>query len=168
MHRGLRWRLFLLTAHLLLLTVLGGCEGLQRKFTRKPAHVKPPTPIINFEDYTRAMTPVDRYRKHFMIFDYWNDDLLVALQSRSVNAKRLRRASSDALAELETLSSLLTDEMAARLAPLIEERARLDRQLQSGSFSAGDLSGMMRVLEAQARLIHRDLFWRDIEDHLKP
>ncbi|MBI3320642.1 MAG: hypothetical protein HYZ91_00035 [Candidatus Omnitrophica bacterium] len=148
-----------------------GCESLQRKFTRKPKDpTAAPSPILTFQDYTQAMTPLDRYRKHFLMFDYWNEDLMVALQettpNSAVNPKRLKRSSGESLAELRTLKALLVEEVGARLEPLIEERATIDRQLQRGDFSATELHRLSRTLEAQTRRIHRDFYWRDVEDHL--
>ncbi len=113
------------------------------------------------------MTPLDRYRKHYLMFDYWNGELIQALQSPPLNPKRLARTSTDALAELETLQRLLTDELAARLAPLLEERARMNQQLKSGSFSDSQASMIPRLLEAQTRQIHREFFWRNVQESLK-
>ena len=114
------------------------------------------------------MTPLDRYRKHYMVFDYWNDELMEALQSPPQNPKRFRRASTEALAELETMKDLVVDEMAARLTPLIEERAAIDHELQGGGFSASQAPTLVRRLESQTRELQRGFFWRDVEDRLKP
>lgn len=164
-HRAL---ISLVSGGCLLLSGLTGCEGLQRKFTRKPKHPQPPpTPVIQFLDYSKAMTPLDRYRKHFLMFDYWNDTLIEALQGQSPNPKRYRRASTEALGELETLKGLVSDELAARLAPLIEERVQIDRQLQSGVLAAYQANTVLRALEAQTREFERGFYWRDVEDQLK-
>ena len=146
---------------------VGGCESLQRKFTRKPSSLKPQTPIIQFQDYTRSMTPVDRYRKHAMLFDYWNSDLLETLQGRLFNAKRARRASSESLLELRELQDLLMDESAQRLSPIIAERQRIDQQIQAGAVVPPQALGAVQQLEAQTRAVHRDFYWRDVQDQLK-
>ena len=148
---------------------LSGCESLQRKFTRRSKQQKPPpTPIINFQDYSKAMTPLDRYRKHCLIFDYWNDDLLQALQGRPLNPKRVHRASTESLAELEVMQQLVADDVAQRMAPLFEERAALNRQLQGGPLNDTQASTLQRSIERQARHIDREFFWRDVQDQLKP
>lgn len=145
-----------------------GCESLQKKFIRKRKEGPRPTPIIAFQDYTRAMTPLDKYRKHYMMFDYWNSELMESLQDRDLNPKRVKRASGESLQDLKILQGLLADGVAARLNPLITERERLDRQLQSGSYTASQMSLTARQLEAQTREIHRSLFWRQVEDQLNP
>src|SRR3989338_8743748 len=143
----------LLAAGCWLLAAGTGCESFQRKFTRRSKHQPPPTPIISFQDYTQAMTPLDRYRKHYLIFEYWDGELLEALQSQSPNPKRLKRASSESLGELQVLKGLVTDDVAVRLAPLIEERARIDEELQQGATGLSHPSAIQRVIEAQSRRI---------------
>ncbi len=153
----------------LLAMSLTGCESMQRKFTRKPKHPAPaPTPVINFEDYTRAMTPLDRYRKHYMMFDYWNDELLQALSSTPLNPKRFARASSEALDELKTMKGLVVDAVGVRMSPFIEERSKWNDALQAGTFNPSEANLICRQLEAQSRQVRRELFWRTIEDQLKP
>ena len=141
---------------------------MQRKFTRKPTGPKALlSPIINFEDYTRTMTPLDRYRKHYLIFDYWNDELIASLQSPPLNPKRYKRASTESLTELGELQRFVTEDLAPRFTPLIEERSKLDRQFQRGTFNDTDASRVIRTLETNTRQIQRDFFWRNVQDHLQ-
>lgn len=114
------------------------------------------------------MTPADRYRKHYLIFDYWQDELLDALQSPPVNPKRYKQASAESLVELRALQGLLTDGAAGRMAPLVDERAKVDGQLQRGLLQPVQIPGLVRTLERQERRINREFFWRDVEDALKP
>jgi len=151
----------------LLVAGLTGCESLQRKLTRKSKPKPPPTPIISFQDYTAAMTPLDRYRKHYTIFDYWNSELIAAFEARTPNPKRIKLASSEAIGELETMKGLVVDEVAARFEPLLRERAQIDRELQRSGFDGSRSEWVKHRLEAQTRQIHRDLYWRKVEDQLK-
>ena len=162
-------RVWLIAGCWLLSAVLTGCESLERKFARKPKGPPPrPTPVIKFEDYTRTMTPLDRYRKHYLMFDYWNSDLMDALQTTSPNPKRYQRASSESMSELHTMQSLVKEELAARFASILEERAKIDRQLQSVSFSPAQANVVWHTVEVQSRQIHREFFWRNVEDQLTP
>jgi len=160
--------LFLFTLYSSLFTGLTGCESFERKFIRKSKRHEPaPDPVINFQDYTQAMTPIDRYRKHYLIFDYWNDELIEELQSSSPNPKLLKRASAESLEELKALQGLVTDDVAARMGPFIDDRITLQQRFESGSFPLPQAHSLLRELEAQERQIHRDFFWRDVEDQLK-
>ncbi len=143
---------------------------MQRKFTRKPKKPQlPPAPIVNFLDYNRLVSPIDLYRKHYLLFDYWNSDLVRALEERNLNPKRIRRAYEESLAELQELHGLVTEEKAAVLAPLIEERVRLNGQLRMlGGQDLARSQAVRRMLEAQGRELDRTFAWRKMEDHLKP
>ena len=148
---------------------LVGCESLQRKFTRKPKHpTAPPSPIVKFLDYTRAMTPMDRYRKHYLMFNYWNSELITALQDRPMNSKRFKHASKESLAELQVLQGLVTDEAAARMVPIIEGRAKVHQRLQGGTVQTVHATMVTREVDAQTRQLHREFYWRRMEDQLKP
>ena len=145
-----------------------GCESLQRKLTRKKKSQPPPAPVTIFQDYSAAMTPLDRYQKHYAIFDYWNAGLLAALEARPVNPKRVTLASTEAMGELETMKSLLTDAAAARLDPLVKEQAKIHHEVTGPGFDASRSATVVHRLDAQTRSIHRDFFWRKIQDELKP
>ena len=149
--------------------MVAGCESFQQKFVRKPKQAsRLPSPIISFQDYSGAMTPLERYRKHYIMFDYWNQDMLDSLQARSPNPKRYRRASEESLSELKTLQSLLNDEPAGRLSAHIDERIKIDHQAQTQEFSDMAQVGLLvRRVELQTREIHRGFFWRDVQDELK-
>jgi len=109
---------------------------------------------------------LDRYRKHFLMFEYWNGELIESLRQPPINPKRFRRASSEALAEMEQLKALLSEDAAARLAPHIETRKTIDAQLQSGSVLEAQASALWHELNAQTRQLHRQFYWREVEEML--
>ena len=165
-HRGIFF-LFLLTTHYSLLTGLTGCESLQKKFTRKPrTPIGRPSPVVTFRDYTEGVTPLDRYRKHFVIFEYWNDQLMTELQQRDRNPKRFRRASRESLQELQSLQGLLQPDVAVGLQPLLEARARMDQRLQHDTMIDSQHHILLRTLEAQTRQLNREFYWRKVQDRL--
>jgi hypothetical protein len=152
------------------LAAAGGCEGLERKLIRKPKVRPKPTPIVAFTDYTRTITPLDRYRKHAVLFDYWNGELLKELgetaPNQPVNQKRLRRMSAESVSELKIMRGLVTEAAAGRFEPVLAERERLDREIQSSTVDRSRIGSLRQRLEDQARRIRRDLFWREVQDHL--
>ncbi len=154
------------------LLLASGCESLQRKFTRKPkVAVAPPSPIIKFQDYTRVLTPIDRYRKHYLMFEYWTGELIRELGRQvgqePTNLKRIQATSQESLAELEILHSLLNEQAAARMAPLLSARSKADAKLQV-RLDAPRVRLMQGVLETHKRQIHRKFHWRKIEADLNP
>ena len=146
-----------------------GCESMQQKFTRRKTKVEEaPAPVITFEDYSRTQTPLDLYRKHYLMFEYWNSELQDALESSPVNPKRVRLASEESYLELQSLQRLLTEEAGAPLAAVLEERRGLNAQLNNQSLSRPAAQLLKKPIDAHARLINGQFFWRTMKDRLKP
>jgi len=144
-----------------------GCESVQKKFIRKGKTPERPSPVITFQDYTQSLTPMDRYQKHYAMFDYWNTLLMEELRSPTVNQKRLTHASSEALQELTTLRDLLKEGASATADQCVRERERINQQLQSGLYQVAQLSVMEHGLEMQTQHIHRELYWRSVQEQLQ-
>ena len=160
-------RTYPLVTVVLLVIGLMGCESLARKFTRKPKHgPERPSPVISFKDYGNGSTPLDRYRKHYMLFEYWNAELMDELQQAMMNAKRARRASHEAVQELQILRGLLQEPLRARIDPVIGQRQQLDGQLKTDALTAAQRATVSRLLEQQTRQLHRDFASRKVQDKL--
>jgi hypothetical protein len=145
-----------------------GCsETVQRKFIRRAKAQPRPSPITRFEDYTAGLTPVDRYRKQYMLFEYWSEELLSALLPTSSNAKRLRRASAESRQQLERLVAMLEEPLASQVRPLLEERRGLDRRLQDPVDDFASVSLLRQKVELQQRRIHRLMAVSKVEEQLK-
>jgi hypothetical protein len=150
----------------LIVISFSGCESFQKKFVRKKDY-KRPSPIISFQDYTRSMTPLDRYQKHYAIFDYWNSQLLDEMASGSFNPKRAQHASNESLQELKLMRSLLQDSLALELGPAIDWREQLNQQLKSGTFNTSQITITQQRLASDTSKIQRGFYWRKVEDKLK-
>ncbi len=144
-----------------------GCEAVERKFTRNSKPRPRPSPIFSFEDYSHATTPLDRYRKHYALFEYWNAELIDAFGSPSPNPKRLTKSSSESLQELIELQKLLQDGAVPELSAQLDRRAQLDQELQSGRYHPSQFTTMRRDVEAQTRELYRVLHPHDVQDRLK-
>ena len=161
-------RLRTVAAACCLLLVASGCESMQRKFVRKSkAPREKHNPVVQFQDYSSLMTPVDRYQKHYAVFGYWNSELMDALNGSVINPKKIREASAESLQELQQLQGLLDESLAAQLQPSIDTRARIDRRIQADNYVGPQFDVTRRELEAQTRSIQRSFYWRDVQDHLK-
>lgn len=149
---------------------ISGCsESWQKKFVRKrPASVERPSPVVRFQDYAGAMTPLERYRKHFLMFEYWNLQLLDELAEPTANPRRFRRASEQSLEELRQLHALLAEAKAQAVEPIVAARGRLDQQIQAGPYHPANLSSIRMSLDAQTRQIDREMDWRHVDQELKP
>ncbi len=85
-----------------------------------------------------------------------------------MNSKRVKHASKESLAELQVLQGLVTDEAAARMAPIIEGRAKVHQRLQVGTVQTVHAIMVTRDVDAQTRQLNREFYWRRMEDQLKP
>lgn len=151
-----------------LLVAGAGCESMQRKFTRtKTKDEAAPSPVISFEDYNRSVTPLDLYRKHYLMFEYWNSELQNELESRAINPKRLRLASDESLIELGQLQGLLTEEAGVPLTAVIQERRAVDRQLRDANLNPSQAQVIKKTIDAHGRLLNGRFFWRSVKDQLK-
>lgn len=140
---------------------------MQKKFIRQAKPQPRPSPIINFENYTLGATPLERYRKHYMVFDYWNAELLDALAPSASNPKRIRRASQESLSQLQQMTMLLDEPTAASVQPLLEERRKLDRQLQDRGDDLTQLSVIRQRAELNQRRIHRLMSVSKVQERLR-
>ncbi len=163
-----RSKAYVLVLLLSLAAGLYGCESLQRKFSRKPkGPVDRPSPVTRFQDYRQALSPIERYRKHLLVFEYWNAELLDAFKQQPVNPKRVQSLSAESLRELQYLRGLLKEETGRRLDPLLAERAQLDAKLRQGLMLSGESHTIQRQLEVQTRTLSREFSWRQVEHEVQ-
>lgn len=147
------------------LVVASGCDSFERKFIRQPKYVRP-SPVIQFQDYSKGTTPLDRYRKHALLFDYWNDLLLQELTG-AMNLKRARHMSKEALGELGVLEALLQEQPAAELAAMKAHWQHVDQQLQEAKLVPPNADALRRDLERRTRDFERHFSWKDMQDQMR-
>ena len=163
---NLRARLWWLSGLLLIgLVAASGCDSFERKFIRQSKYVRP-SPVIQFQDYSKGATPLDRYRMHALLFDYWNDLLLQELNG-AMNLKRARHVSHEALSELGALESLLQEQPAAELAAMKALWIGVDQQLQEAKLVPPNTDTMRRQLERQTREFEHRFSWRDVQEQMR-
>jgi hypothetical protein len=80
----------------------------------------------------------------------------------------VKLTSSESLNELTALQGLVAGELADAFTPLIAVRTKINKQIQAGRLSDSTASDIWRELDGQSRTIRRDLFWRKVQDQLKP
>ena len=69
--------------------------------------------------------------------------------------------------ELEALKGLVPEDAAQQLTPLIVAREHWKSQLENGTLNSSEAMLIHREVESQARQIHREFFWRNMEEKLK-
>ena len=150
-----------------LLIATGCTDAMMKKFVRQPKAQPRPSPIVQFDEYAASTSPLDLYRKHATVFEYWNAELLDALLPTANNSKRVKRASQESLRQLEAMVQLLADASAGQVQPLLEERRKLDRQLQDQVDDHAQAALLRQSLELQQRRLHRYMAVGKVTDHLR-
>ena len=139
---------------------LTGCASFRKKFVRKPKKVEKPTPIMQTKDYTQEYSHILLYKKHYLFWKYWQEELINSLGS---NRKKERRCARAALDELKTLGGYLNSEGKERLAPYIAELEIISKEVLSKKPIGSKLTKLKRGLEKHKRNVQRSFFYKDAE-----
>lgn len=154
----------------LLIAVFGtsvGCEGLKRKFIRKPKVARQTEPIFALEKAYRPEQPPEiRYQAHFAYWKAAHDDLLWGME-RATRARRLS-AARQAIKELRAMQALLEGPPAGSVGTLIDALTVVETQLASPTLSPSRLATMRSTLEALRRRIDKGYDYHKIKAHVKP
>ncbi len=148
------------TFYFLLSTSLCGCASFKKKFVRKPKDIEKPTPIMHTKDYTQEYPNILLYKKHYLFWRYWQEELINSLGS---NRKKEFRCARSALDELKTLGNYLIPEGKESLAPYIAELESITKQILSKRLIGSQVSKLKRELEKHKRNVQRSFFYKDVE-----
>lgn len=153
--------LLLSALYFLLSTSLYGCASFKKKFVRNPKEAEKPTPIVQTKDYTQEYSDVLLYKKHYLFWKYWQEELINSLGS---NRKKERRCTRAALDELKTLGGYLNSEGKEHLAPYIAALETITEEILSKKPIGSKLTKLKRELEKHKRNVQRSFFYKDVEE----
>ena len=134
--------------------------AIQRKFTRKTYHPPPPVAIAT-SDNDVHMSPEERYQRHYALWSFWYGELREGLGG---NSKRATRAADEAIAELQTLQTMLAPDKQRQLTGHIERLQRLRHELDTGAMSQTAFLRWRSELEQQQQTIHQDFAWKHVQE----
>lgn len=155
------YTILLLSAFCFLLpTFLYGCASFKKKFVRKPKEIEKPTPIMHTKDYTQEYPNILLYKKHYLFWRYWQEELINSLGS---NRKKEIRCVRSALDELRTLNNYLNLEGRENLAPYIIRLENITERILSRRPRGLQVSKLKRELEKHKRNVQRFFFYKDVE-----
>ncbi len=153
---------------MVLAVTLSGCETFLLKFKRdKGTPEARPLPVFRYQNYGKDMTPAERYQKAFGQFDYWQEQLLVAVSRGSMNAKTIRHASFQSLDALKKMQDLLPPEYQEKMVDVLEQRTNINADFELGKFNGYRMHQARRILEAQERKIRREFALKDVQSVLQ-
>jgi len=137
---------------LILCLSISGCAQIKRKFTRgkEPKKV---TPIIEIKDYSSTLKIDELYKKHFVFWKYWQDELIHNLGG---NIKKQKRCYNEALIELKTIASYLQEQKRKSLQPYIDILEEMREDVNNPVLSQVVLHRLKSELGEHKRIVDRE------------
>jgi hypothetical protein len=173
LHSGRRFRLritqifTLVFLSLLLISTLTGCEAFVRKFTRKTKKSKEAElPVLSPKEYLTSDIPKEeRYRRYFVFWKSWQDELITALGS-SASYKKRQSCLKEAIKNLAELKPFLFEEKQKELDYYLEKLKQLQQDLSKDIY--GTKSNIYKGrAESLKRDIWRNFAYSNVEGHLR-
>lgn len=147
--------------------LLSGCEAFVRKFTRKSKKDNLPKEelVLEPQEYKAAIQNKEElYRKYFLYWRSWHDELLSALSYGGSHKKQLDCA-AEAIKNLENLRPLLDEPALGKLGIHLQELKRITLQIEKDTYN-NNSARSRGSLERLRRNILREFSYDKIKDHL--
>lgn len=159
-------RFFLLFAICPLLFAMLGCDAFVRKFTRKSKkEPKKEELVLVPEEYRPPpMTKEEVYRKYFLYWESWHDELINALTYGASQKKQLDCV-KEALKNLELVRSALQEKQQKKLDVYIEQLKGLQQDISRDLYGSYSMDYRPRA-ERIKRVIKREFSYHKIKDCL--
>ena len=158
--------LLLVTSCSLILTMLG-CDAFVRKFTRKPKKANLPKEqmVLAPEEYIPPkMTKEEVYRKYFLYWKSWHDELINALLAGASQKKQIDCA-NEALENLEGLRKVLQGAGQKKLDVYINQLKDLKSDLEEDLYGSNISQNLLNA-ERIRRGIMRYFSYDKIKNYL--
>jgi hypothetical protein len=164
----MKMRIFLLAACCLLLaTLTTGCDAFVRKFTRKPkkkAEAKEELVLVPEEYKQQAVDKDELYRKYFLFWQSWQDELINSLFEGGSRKKQLD-CIIEAGRNLSELRLLLKESAQQKLDTYINELNELKGLIEKDIYGS-NRAGYLQAAERIKRNILREFSYNKVKDSL--
>ncbi|MDP8234523.1 MAG: hypothetical protein P9M06_06990 [Candidatus Saelkia tenebricola] len=147
---------------MLLLADLSGCRGLSKKFVRKKKEQdERPNVILALEDYDELADYHELYKKHFMLWGYWCDELISSIER---NFKKQKECVSQSLEHLSSLKKYILNSKHELLDTYIERLQKIKSKIDSKKISNNiEKRRIMREVEKLKRLVDKEYRYSEIK-----
>lgn len=151
-----------------LLFSLTGCQSFARKFIRKPkGEPKKEEPIFQPQEYPERPQDIGQlYKDYFLFWESWADELIAYL-SKDANFKKQKECSEQALDNLTKMQSLLSEEKAKAISPLVAEFTAVKEAIFSGSLNSASLSSLRNKVERIKSRARREFVYKKIQNDIR-
>lgn len=153
-----------------LLPSLVGCEAFVRKFTRKPKKdkIKKEEMILVPEEYKGPnMSQEELYRKYFLFWKSWDNELHESLSGSGANHKKQISCAKEAIKNLVQMKFYLNEEKQKKLDVYIDRLGALKELIARDVYSS-KVAIHRNNAERIRRGILKDFSFEKIKDSLAP
>jgi len=158
--------LILSILYFLFSTSLCGCEAFRKKFVRKPKRRKEVKTVIQTQEYESQYSIGEIYRKYFLFWRTWHEELLNSLNVQDGNRKKRIFAAKKIIENLQQMQKLLSPQMQQELEAFILKQRGIVEKLDRYNLSHGRRLHIKSTLEKQRRQIQREFNYKRIQEHL--
>lgn len=148
----------------ILLIYFFGCATIEKKFRRKKKEKKEEI-VIPVEDYQKYIDYHELYKRHYVLWQYWHNELMNSLRaSRKKQLGSLRRAYDN----LSSLKKYIDDDSKiALLEKYCLRYQELKKTMESKGYkSSVEIAKLRRKLEKLQRLIEKDFRYSEIRSFI--
>ena len=147
--------------------ILTGCEAFRKKFVRKPKK-KQIRVVVSPQEYTPEHSAQEVYKKYFLFWRAWHDELIDSLDAQDANRKKRISSAKKIIENLQQMHGLLIRKKQARLDIFILEQEDILKELDSYNLSFGKRLRIKSALNKQRRQIGKEFDYRHIQEYLIP
>jgi len=160
----MRNRIFIYLISAILCLDIVGCAGLQRKFIRKKKVEERPAPIITTYDYAKDLRVDELYKKHFLFWRTWQDELILRIDE---SYKKRIDCYDNLVMHLDEMAGYLKEEKSTELRPYIEEIKSLDNVIRKKNLSESETYRLRHIFEITRRQIDKKFSYSKVKDCLE-
>ncbi len=133
---------------------------------RKPKREKAVEIIVNTQEYELTSSVDERYKKYFLFWRSWHEELLNLLDAPDGSRKGRVFAAKKIIENLEQMQKLLLPQTQRSFESFILEQKLLLRQLDKYNLNPSQKSRIRHSLEKQRRQIQKKFNYRCVREHL--
>jgi hypothetical protein len=156
-------RILLILIGLTLILGLSGCATIKRKFTRKKKKENKPEVILALEDYDKFIDYHELYKKHYLLWQYWHDELIASLEK---NFKKQRQCVEQSLEHLRALGKYITEEKKELLNTYVERLEEIREKILKRRLNPIERDRISRELQKLKRLIDKEFRYSEIKAYI--
>ncbi|MDD5613946.1 MAG: hypothetical protein PHQ54_02600 [Candidatus Omnitrophica bacterium] len=156
-------RIFAYICCAFLMLELSGCAGLSKKFVRKKKQEEKPPVILALEEDKDIADYHELYKKHFMLWQYWHDELISALKQ---NYKKQKECAAYTYEHLNHLRKYVFEDRRASLDSYISQMEQITAKINDRRISDTTKIRIAGDLEKLKRLIDKEYRYPQIKDYI--